>query len=74
MPLINCKVSLTLKWCENYVLTDITEQTAAATQGDNSARPATHAPTNAKFKITNTTLYVQLLLYQQKTVIIFWNN
>ena len=34
MPLINCEVSLTLKWCENYVLTDITEETAAATQGD----------------------------------------
>ena len=71
MPLINCEVSLTLKWCENCVLTDITEQTAVATPGDNPARPPIHAPTNAKFKITNTKLYVQLLLYQQKTIIIF---
>ena len=38
MLLINCEVSLTLTWSENYVLTDITIQTARAAQGDNPAR------------------------------------
>ena len=51
MPLINCEVSLTLKWSENCVLTDITTQTAKAPQGDNPARPAINAPTNATFQI-----------------------
>ena len=58
MPLINCEVSLTLTWSENCVLTDITTQTARAAQGDNPARPAINAPTNATFKITDTKLYV----------------
>ena len=47
MPLINCKVSLTLTSSENCVLTDTTTQTARVTQGDNPGRPAIKAPTNA---------------------------
>ena len=47
MPLINCKVSLTLTSSENCVLTDITTQAARVTQGDNPGRPAIKAPTNA---------------------------
>ena len=58
MPLINCEVSLTLKWSENCVLTDITTQTARAPQGDNPARPAINAPTNATFQI----MYVPVIL------------
>ena len=58
MPLINCGVSLTLTWSENCVLTDITTQTARAAQGDNPARPAINAPTNATFQIKDTKLYV----------------
>ena len=58
MPLINCQVSLTLMWSENCVLTDITTQTARAPQGDNPARPAINAPTNATFQIKDTKLYV----------------
>ena len=61
MPLINCEVSLTLTWSENCVLTDITTQTARAAQGDNPARPAINAPTNATFKITDTKLYVPVV-------------
>ena len=57
MPLINCEVPLTLTWSENCVLTDITTQTARAPQGDNPARPAINAPTNATFQITDTKLY-----------------
>ena len=64
MPSINCEVSLTLTWSENCVLTNITTETAAAAQGDNPGRERIDAPN-----------YVyQLLLYQQKMIIIFWNN
>ena len=58
MSLINSEVSLTLTWSENCVLTDITTQTARAAQGDNPARTAINAPTNATFKIRDTKLYV----------------
>ena len=61
MPLINCEVSLTLIWSENCVLTDVTTQSARNSQGDNLARPAIHAPTNAIFKITDTKLYVPVV-------------
>ena len=42
-------------------MTDITTQTARAAQGDNPARPAINAPTNATFKITDTKLYVSVV-------------
>ena len=66
MPLTNCEVSLTCSWSENCVLTNITTQTARASQGDNPARPATHAPTNATFKITDTKLYVPIVTLSTK--------
>ena len=47
MPLINCEVSLTLTWSENYVLTDIKTQAEVAAQGGNPARERIDAPTNA---------------------------
>ena len=37
-------------------LTDITTQAAVAAQENNPAIPAINAPTNAKFKITQTTV------------------
>ena len=75
MPLINYEMSLTLTWSENCVLTNITTQTAAAAQGDNPARERIDAPTNATFKTIDTKLLqFQLLLYQQKMIIIFCNN
>ena len=61
MPMINCKVSLTLTWSVNCVLTDITTQAARAAQGDNPARPATNAPKNAIFQITDTKLYLPVV-------------
>ena len=61
MSLINCEVSLTLTWSENCVSTDITTQTARVAQGDNLARLAIDAPTNATFKITDTKLYVPVV-------------
>ena len=65
MPLINCEVVLTLTWSDNCVSTNITTEAARAAEGDNPARQAINAPTNATFQITDTKLY-QLLLYQLK--------
>ena len=62
MPLINCEVSLTLTWSENYVLNDIATKTARAVQGDNPAREKIDDPKNAIFKITNTKLINKYLL------------
>ena len=53
---------MTLKWSENCVLTDITTRTAKAPQGDNPARPAINAPTNATFQITDAKLYVPVVI------------
>ena len=64
MPLINCKMSLTLTWSESCILTNITTQTAA--QGDNPARERIDAPTNATFKITDTKLYVSVVTLSTK--------
>ena len=38
-------------------MTDITTKTARAAQGDNPAKPAINAPTNAIFEITDTKLF-----------------
>ena len=66
MPLINCKMSLTLTWSESCILTNITTQTARAAQGDNPARERIDAPTNATFKITDTKLYVSVVTLSTK--------
>ena len=60
IPLINREVELILTWSKNCVLVDMT--------ADAVADPATVAPTELKFKTTNTKLYVQLLLYQKKMI------
>ena len=54
MPLINCEVSLTLTWSENYVITSLERRTITNTQRDSS-------PTNATFNITDTKSYVSLV-------------
>ena len=59
MPLINCKVSLTLTWSENCVLT---KQTAAAAQGNNPAREKI----DAIFKITDTELNAPVVTLSTK--------
>ena len=61
MSLINCKVFLPLTWFENCLLTDITTQAARTAQGDNPARTAINAPTNATFKIIDTKLCVPVV-------------
>ena len=66
MPLINCKMSLTLTWSESCILTNITTQTARAAQGDNPARERIDAPTKATFTITDTKLYVSVVTLSTK--------
>ena len=56
MPLIYCEVSLTLTWSKNCVITDLIVKIA---RGINL--PAKAAPTGAKFKITDTKLYVPVI-------------
>ena len=59
IPLIDCKVFLTLTWSENCVITR-----KATRETDPDADPAVAAinnPTNATFKIKDTTLYVPVV-------------
>ena len=53
IPLINCEVELILTWSKNCVLADMTV--------DAAADPAIVAPSRAKFKITDTKLYVPVV-------------
>ena len=70
IPLINCKLSLTLTWSKNFVLTDITTQLAR--NADPYADPPVeaweriNAPANATFKITDTKLYVPVVTLSTK--------
>ena len=75
MPLINCEINLILTWSENCVLTSkVTRDKFIGTGTDENPQfPEFNNPTNATFKITGTNLS-QLLLYQQKMIIFFWNN
>ena len=61
--MINYEVFLTLSWPENCVLTDITPKAARTAQGDNRARRAVNAPTNTIFEITDTKLYVPVIIF-----------
>ena len=55
MPLINCRVSLTLIWYENCVIISLEKRRTGDTDNrDNS-------PTNAAFKIKDTKLYVPVV-------------
>ena len=58
MPLINCKVELSLKWIENCVLTSAAIGANADATGADSAT----------FKITDANFMFQSLLYQQETM------
>ena len=58
-------------WSENCVLTDIITHAAIAAQGDDLARPAVNAPTNATFKKTDTKFYVSVVLYQTEMILNF---
>ena len=62
IPLINCESELILTWSKNCILADIIVRDA---EGDD---PAIIAPTRLEFKITDTRLLFQLLVYQKKII------
>ena len=63
---------MTLTWSEKCVLTDITTQTARNANPNANPpveeRERVDAPTNSTFKITDTTLYVPVVTYQQNII------
>ena len=61
IPLINCEVELILTWSKNCVLADITINAAA--------NPTIVAPSGAKFKITDTKLYVPVVTLSKENEI-----
>ena len=65
MQLINCEINLILTWSEKCVLTHITTQAArdASANADPpvEAKERIDAPTNAKFQIKDTKLYVSVV-------------
>ena len=63
-PLIDCKLTLTLTWSENCVITSLERREITYTRRDSS-------PKNATFKKQTQNYMCQLLLYQQRMIIIF---
>ena len=61
MPLMNCKVSLTLTWSENCVITSKSYRRVVAAQGNNPAVDGIDNPIGATFKIKDTKLYVPVV-------------
>ena len=59
MPLINCKVSLTLTWSENCVITS--KETRDQILVTNPKTVAINNPTGATFKMRDTKLYVPVV-------------
>ena len=53
---------MALTWPKSCVLTDITTQAARTAQGDNPARTVINATTVATFQITDTKLYVLVVI------------
>ena len=58
IPLLNCEVSLDIKWSKNCVLTLQATRPAGA---DSAANPAVTVPTNAEFSITDCKLNVSVI-------------
>ena len=73
MPLINCEINVILAWSEKYVLTSKATRDKFIGTGtdENPQFFEINNPTNATFKITDTKLYVPVVTYQQKMIIIF---
>ena len=57
IPLIDCELSLVLKWSENCVLTDIISHATFPAWEGNSARPAIRALRNATVKTAQNFMY-----------------
>ena len=68
MPLINCEINLILTWSEKYVLTSKATRDKFIGTGtdENPQFSEINNPTNAKFKITDTKLYVPVVTLSTK--------
>ena len=66
MPLINCEINLILTWSKKCVLTSKATRDAVPAQGGNPAVTRVNNPTNARFKITDTKLYVPVVTLSTK--------
>ena len=69
---MHCEVSLILIWFKNCVLTSKAERDANL-----NADPAVagiNNPTGATFNITDTKLYVPVIIYQLKMIINYYSN
>ena len=62
MPLINCEINLILTWSENCVLTSKATRDAVPAPGVTRV----NNPINATFKITDTKLYVPVVILLTK--------
>ena len=73
IPLINCEIELILTCSKNCALADMTVRAP----GNNNDPPAVVPPTRLEFQITDTKLYVLVLLEQLKSVFnrtVKWNK
>ena len=64
MSLINCEINLILTWSENCVLTEMI--THVGIPNADTAVAAINAPTNVKYKIIDTILYVPVVTLSTK--------
>ena len=60
-PLINCEVSLNLKWSKNCVLTNKSTRNRIVAQGNQPLVNVINNPTNAEFNVTDCKLYVPVV-------------
>ena len=65
-PLINCEVSLNLKWSKNCVLTSKATRNIIAAQGDQPLVNAINSPTNAVLDVTDCKLYIPVVTLSVK--------
>ena len=61
IPLINCEVSLNLKWSKNCLLTSKATRNRIAGQGDQPLFNAINNPKNTVFDVTDCKLYVPIV-------------
>ena len=61
IPLINCEVSLNLKWSKNCLLTSKATRNRIAGQGDQPLFNAINNPKNAVFDVADCKLYVPIV-------------
>ena len=68
MPLINCEINLILPWSEKCALTSKATRDKFIGTGtdENPQFSEINNPTNAKFKITDTKLYVPVVTLSTK--------